>query len=76
MTYETPQEKTKMVLQKIAAKRREMGISQWDFGKKLNLGEGGYFKVEKGGTKLDMLRFFQILEHQGITAKAFFNDFD
>ena len=58
-------------LKKIVAKRRELGISQAD----LNMSFNGYFKVEKGATKLDTKRMFKIFEILNISGKDFFADF-
>ncbi|MDB9724231.1 helix-turn-helix domain-containing protein [Polaribacter sp.] len=38
----------------------------------LNLSEGGYFKVEKGKTKLDLERLLEILEFLKISPQEFF----
>lgn len=71
----TPQEleeKTQIVLQNIVARRQALGISQHDMSMHLNLTPSGYFKVEKGETKLDLYRLFEIADFLKIEAKELF----
>ena len=66
-------ERRKMaVLKRIVERRRELGISQWDLGIAINLTNSGYFKVETGKTRLDILRLFEILEKLDISLEVFF----
>ena len=67
--------KAQKILEKIVAKRRELGISQADLALKLNMSFNGYFKVEKSDTKLDTKRMFKIFELLNISSKDFFEDF-
>ena len=60
------------VLKRIVERRRELGISQWDLGIAINLTNSGYFKVETGKTRLDILRLFEILEKLDISLEEFF----
>ena len=52
-----------LILEKIIAQRIATGKTQINVADHLNLSEGGYFKVEKGKTKLDLERLFEILEY-------------
>lgn len=63
-----------VALEKIVAKRTELGITQLTVAEHLNLSEGGYFKVEKGKTKLDLERLFKILELFEISPEEFLKD--
>ncbi|MCL7752497.1 helix-turn-helix transcriptional regulator [Polaribacter sp. Z022] len=72
VTTERPQEKAEKVLQKIIDKRQELGLSQTDLALKLNMTISGYFKVEKGDSKLDLIRLFEIAEVLNIEVKEFF----
>jgi transcriptional regulator with XRE-family HTH domain len=63
------------ILKKIAQKRAEAGLSQIDLAFKLGLTASGYFKVEKGKSKLDMERLLDILVILNISPKEFFKDF-
>lgn len=66
----------KKILALIAKKREEKKISQWDLGEQLGLSESGYFRVEKGTSKLDMIRFLQILSILEISPSDFFKDLE
>lgn len=61
-----------LILEKIIAQRIATGKTQINVADHLNLSEGGYFKVEKGKTKLDLERLFEILEYLEISPKEFF----
>ena len=61
-----------LILEKIIAQRIATGKTQVNVADHLNLSEGGYFKVEKGKTKLDLERLFEILEYLEISPKEFF----
>lgn len=61
-----------LVLEKIIAQRIATRKTQINVANHLNLSEGGYFKVEKGKTKLDLERLFEILEYLEISPKEFF----
>ena len=71
-TIEKPQELSDQVLKRIVERRQELGISQTDLAIKLNMTTSGYFKVEKGETKLDLIRLFEIAEYLNIDAKELF----
>ncbi|WP_439128801.1 helix-turn-helix domain-containing protein [Polaribacter sp.] len=66
----------KAVLNKVQKLRLEKGISLHDMGDKLALSESGYFKIEKGKTRLDIERFLIILKILGVSPKQFFEDID
>jgi len=61
-----------LILEKIITQRIATGKTQINVADHLNLSEGGYFKVEKGKTKLDLERLFEILEYLEISPKEFF----
>ena len=61
-----------LVLEKIISKRTAAGKTQVNIANHLNLSEGGYFKVEKGKTKLDLERLLEILEFLKISTQEFF----
>ena len=71
-TIEKPQELSEKVLKKIVERRQELGISQTDLAIKLSMTTSGYFKVEKGESKLDLIRLFEIAEFLNIDAKELF----
>ncbi|ARV15800.1 helix-turn-helix domain-containing protein [Polaribacter sp. SA4-12] len=71
-TIEKPQELSDKVLKKIVERRQELGISQTDLAIKLSMTTSGYFKVEKGESKLDLIRLFEIAEFLNIDAKELF----
>ena len=62
----------KSVLEKLVTKREEAGLTQYDISTALGLSESGYFKVEKGKTKLDLERLFTILLKLEISPEEFF----
>jgi transcriptional regulator with XRE-family HTH domain len=64
------------VLEKIVAERTALGITQINIANHLGLGEGGYFKIEKGKTKLDLERLLLILELLKISPSDFFKDLE
>lgn len=72
MEKETVNVKLKTVLQKIIARREELGITQWDLAKQLHMTSNGYFKVEKGITKLDVKRLIEIAEVLEMNPTYFF----
>jgi len=71
-TLEELHKQADKVLKKIVKRRQELGISQTDLAIKLNMTTSGYFKVEKGESKLDLIRLFEIAEFLNIDAKEFF----
>ena len=71
-TIEKPQKLSDQVLRKIVERRQELGISQTDLAIKLSMTTSGYFKVEKGESKLDLIRLFEISEYLNIDAKELF----
>jgi transcriptional regulator with XRE-family HTH domain len=60
------------ILKKIIASRSHKGITQITIAEHINIGESGYFKIEKGKTKLDLERLFEILELLEISPEEFF----
>ncbi|WP_036825053.1 helix-turn-helix domain-containing protein [Polaribacter sp. Hel1_85] len=72
ITIEKLEKKAHKVLKKIVKRRQELGISQTDLAIKLNMTTSGYFKVEKGESKLDLIRLFEIAEFLDIDAKELF----
>lgn len=74
MEKETDNVKLKTVLQKIITRREELGITQWDIASKLNITSNGYFKVEKGITKLDVNRLLEIAIILDVKPQYFFED--
>ncbi|MFQ3181176.1 MAG: transcriptional regulator with XRE-family HTH domain [Polaribacter sp.] len=64
------------ILKKIAQKRAEAGLTQIDLAFKLGLTASGYFKIEKGQSKLDLERLLAILVILDISLKEFFKDFE
>ena len=71
-TVKKLEEKAQNVLQNIAERRQKLGLSQTDLALKLNMTTSGYFKVEKGETKLDIIRLIEIAEILEIEAKELF----
>lgn len=64
--------KSNDVLKKIIERRQELNISQTDLAFKLNMTTSGYFKIEKGNSKLDLIRLLEIADLLKIDVKAFF----
>ena len=62
------------ILKLITKKRKEKGLSQWTVGERLGLSESGYFKIEKGTTRLDMMRFIILMNILETTPKDFFEE--
>ena len=60
------------VLEKIIATRIELGITQMSIADHLKLSESGYYKVEKGVSKLDLIKLFNILKLLKIRPEIFF----
>ena len=60
------------ILKKIIATRTHKNITQITVAKHINIGESGYFKIEKGKTKLDLERLFEILELLEVSPEEFF----
>jgi len=60
------------ILKKIIASRSHKGITQITIAEHINIGESGYFKIEKGKTKLDLERLFEILELLEVSPEEFF----
>jgi len=71
-TIEKPQELSEKVLKRIVKRRQKLGISQTELAIRLSMTTSGYFKVEKGESKLDLIRLFEIAEYLNIDAKEFF----
>tara|TARA_B110000285_G_C14880511_1_gene493653 strand:+ start:477 stop:716 length:240 start_codon:yes stop_codon:yes gene_type:complete len=68
--------KSKVILNKIVERRKNLNITQSELALKLNLTSSGYFKVETGKTKLDTFRLIQVLDMLEISPKDFFKDFE
>lgn len=49
-----------VVLKYLRKKRIEKEMSQYEMANRLCVSQNTYFKIEKGKTRLDMFRFFQI----------------
>jgi transcriptional regulator with XRE-family HTH domain len=64
------------ILKKIAQKRADAGFTQIDVAFKLGLTASGYFKVEKGKSRLYLERLLAILVILEISPKEFFKDFE
>jgi len=64
--------KSDEVLSKIIERRKELGISQTMMADYLHITLSGYYKVEKGETKLDLFRLFEIAYFLKIDTKEFF----
>lgn len=64
------------ILQKIVILRRNAGVSQVELADAIGISESGYFKVEKGKTKLDLERLLIILLKLKISPKEFFKDIE
>lgn len=67
--------KSKVILNKIVERRKNLNITQSELALKLNLTFSGYFKVETGKTKLDTIKLLLILDTLEISPKEFFKDF-
>jgi|GEM_PF-1704607 len=68
--------KYQAILKKLAAERQNKGINQFSMARSLGLTESGYFKVEKGKTKLDVERLLHMLNTLDIPLKDFFKDME
>jgi transcriptional regulator with XRE-family HTH domain len=75
MKNETLECKSTKVLERIIKKRQELGVSQMELAFKLHLSSNGYFKIEKGKTKLSVLRLLQIAEVLKVKPCCFFEDY-
>ncbi|AQS94457.1 MULTISPECIES: helix-turn-helix domain-containing protein [Polaribacter] len=64
------------ILQKIVTLRSNAGVSQVELADAIGISESGYFKVEKGKTKLDLERLLIILLKLKISPKDFFKDIE
>ena len=60
------------ILKKIKASRSHRNFTRINVAKHFNIGENGYFKIEKGKTKLDVKRLFEILELLEVSPEEFF----
>jgi len=72
ISIEELQSKSDKVLAKIVKRRQELGISQTELALLLNMTTSGYFKVEKGETRLDLIRLFEIAYYLKIDVKKLF----
>jgi DNA-binding XRE family transcriptional regulator len=59
------------ILKNLSKTRAEAGLSQIDLALKLGLSKSGYFKIEKGKSKLDIQRLLSILYKLDISPKFF-----
>ena len=50
------------VLEKVIYRRKRLGLSQTDIANKLEITLSGYYKMEKGKTKLDVRRLLELSE--------------
>ncbi|MDP5105915.1 MAG: helix-turn-helix domain-containing protein [Polaribacter sp.] len=64
------------ILQLIAKKRIEKKLTQWDVSKRLGLSESGYFKIEKGTSRLDMIRFLTLINILETSPIDFFQELE
>lgn len=64
------------ILQKIVTLRSNADVSQVELADAIGISESGYFKVEKGKTKLDLERLLIILLKLKISPKDFFKDIE
>ena len=64
------------ILEKIVTLRSNAGVSQVELANAIGISESGYFKVEKGKTKLDLERLLIILLKLKISPKDFFKDIE
>jgi transcriptional regulator with XRE-family HTH domain len=62
----------KSLLIKLVQKREVAGLTQYEVSNILGLTESGYFKVEKGKTKLDLERLLLILNALNVSPEEFF----
>ena len=62
----------KSLLIKLVQKREVAGLTQYEVSNILGLTESGYFKVEKGKTKLDLERLLLILNALKVSPEEFF----
>ncbi|MDX6745448.1 helix-turn-helix transcriptional regulator [Polaribacter sp. PL03] len=50
------------VLKQIVYRRKRLGLTQTELAEKLDITLSGYYKIEKGKTKLDFRRMLEISE--------------
>jgi len=62
------------ILEKIIYRRKRLGLSQTDVAKKLKITLSGYYKVETGKTKLDIMRLIEISEVLNVKLDYFLKD--
>ena len=62
------------VLNQIIYRRKRLGLSQTDIAKKLDITLSGYFKIEKGKTKLEFRRMLEISEILDVKVEYFFKE--
>jgi len=74
MKKETIESASIKVLQRIIKKRQALGVSQMDLAFKLHLTANGYFKIEKGITKLSVLRLLEIADALKVSPVVFIED--
>ncbi len=74
MKKETIESASTKVLQRIIKKRQALGVSQMDLAFKLHLTANGYFKIEKGITKLSVLRLLEIADALKVSPVVFIED--
>ncbi len=54
------QKKEKEILTRIKKLRTERSITQHEIGSRLGISQNAYYKIEKGTTKLDLVRLIQL----------------
>lgn len=58
-------------LEQIINRRRQLGFSQTELAQKLDITLSGYYKIEKGKTKLDFRRMLEISEILNVDVSDF-----
>lgn len=58
-------------LEQIINRRRQLGFSQTELAQKLDITLSGYYKIEKGKTKLDFRRMLEISEILNVEVSDF-----
>jgi transcriptional regulator with XRE-family HTH domain len=61
------------VLEKIIYRRKRLGLSQTDMSEKLEITLSGYYKIEKGKSKLGFIRLLEISEVLEVEIEYFLN---
>ncbi|CAM1350846.1 helix-turn-helix domain-containing protein [Tenacibaculum insulae] len=64
------------LLKRIKKEREKAGLSQYEFAKRIGLGQSAYQKIEKGKTSLSIFRFYKIAQILGIFPNDLINNGD